>query len=287
MGENSNIGWTDATHNEWIGCTEIGADGACVFCYARELDKRYQFGVPPPERTPEIAPHWGDDKPRHRTSEANRRKPLIWNRRAHANGVPEKVFCNSLSDVFDNKVDQQWREDLYATWRATPWLRWIVLTKRVPNIKKMLPADWGDGYPNVGLMATVVTQTEYERDAPRLLDVPARWHGFSMEPQLGPITLRAELTIGRGSIWCITGGESRQRGVLDADGHERQTRPYDIKWINGLLAFKEQAGNLFVFVKQTGERPVGMDAPRDGMGKDQSAWPEWMRVQEFPPELLR
>lgn len=36
----------------------------------------------------------------------------------------------------------------------------------------MLPADWGQGYPNVWLGCTVVHQAEAARDIPQLLDVP-------------------------------------------------------------------------------------------------------------------
>lgn len=60
MGEVSAISWTDATFNGWIGCTEVGP--GCVPCYARELDRRYQFGLKPPERVSgiaDVAPHWG------------------------------------------------------------------------------------------------------------------------------------------------------------------------------------------------------------------------------------
>jgi hypothetical protein len=35
----------------------------------------------------------------------------------------------------------------------------------VGNIPKMLPEDWGAGYPNVWLMISVVNQEEADRDA--------------------------------------------------------------------------------------------------------------------------
>ena len=39
----------------------------------------------------------------------------------------------------------------------TPHLDWLLLTKRIGNARKMLPADWP--YPNAGLGATIVTIT--------------------------------------------------------------------------------------------------------------------------------
>ena len=154
----------------------------------------------------------------------------------------------------------------------------------------MLPADWGDGFPNVGLLATVCNQLEYNRDAPRLLDIPARWHGFSMEPQLQHIILNPKLTLGRGTIWCITGGESAQgtakMPVLDDDGQPREPRPYDPAWAAGLMTAAKMAPNVKVFVKQLGARPVGEPWPVDGAGADPRVWPEWLNVQEYPPEIL-
>lgn len=282
MGELSNIAWTDSTFNGWIGCTEAGP--GCDLCYARELDARYQWGVKPADRrTDGAAPHWGVGAPRYRTSIANWKKPFAWNAEAERLGIPRKVFAHSLSDVFDNEVPEQWRADLFAMMKATPWLRWQVLTKRVPNIRKMLPADWGDGYPNVGLVATVVTQAEWYRDAARLLSVPARWSGFSLEPQIEPINVFAVLAALIGparprSVWIITGGESAQKGA--------EPRAYDLDWARDLIEKASAMPTVKVFVKQTGARPVGCDQPMDGAGANPSLWPADVRVRDFVPELL-
>lgn len=287
------IGWTDFSFNGWIGCREVGP--GCVPCFARELDRKYQYGVKPDERVPgtaAVAPNWTDGR-RHRTAASNWRQPLIWNRNAEKAGRPLKVFAHSLSDVFDNEVPDEWRHDEMNLWKETPWLRWIVVTKRVSNIKKMLPADWGDGYPNVGLVVTTVNQDEFDRDEGRLLSIPARWHGFSIEPQLGRIVIggRNAVASTTRSIWLITGGESAQGSeknpMIDPDtGKRRVPVPYDPSWAKGLISASKVKPNLHVFVKQTGAAPVDMWAPTDGMGKDPAKWPAWMRVQDFPRELL-
>lgn len=287
MGKDTGISWTDHSFNSWIGCSEVGAP--CDFCYARELDRRYQWGVPADQRIKGDAPHWGPGAPRHRTSPGYWRQPILWNQEAARRGVPVKVFCNSLSDVFDNEVDDAWRADLFALWRSTPWLRWIALTKRVPNVAKMLPSDWGNGYPNVGLVATTGDQAEFDRDAPRLLSIPAAWHGFSIEPQLGPVDIPAWLTAGTSSIWLITGGESAQRGAARADGKPipDKPRPWNPEWAREIIAASFESEYVYAFVKQTGARPLGLPHPKDGAGADPAAWPEDLRVQEFPPELTR
>lgn len=96
-----------------------------------------------------------------------------------------------------------------------------------------------------------------------------------------------------GSVWFITGGESAQGSrlhpMIDKDaGAVRVPIPWNPDWAMELIAAcAMNVPNGYVFVKQTGARPVGMEAPRDGAGADPRAWPERIRVQDFPPELLQ
>lgn len=216
MSDRSNIEWTDSTFNPWVGCTKVGP--GCDHCYAEAMmDTRLGRA------------NWGAGNPRVRTSVANWRKPLQWNREPFAGcnecgwrGVPIKgetgyqcaacrhvnlapqrrrVFCASLADVFDNEVDPQWRADLFALIRATPHLDWLLLTKRIGNAASMIEAalksvgEWNASilpawpWPNVWLGATVVNQAEADRDIPKLLATPAAVRFLSIEPMLGPIDL--------------------------------------------------------------------------------------------------
>ena len=182
MAENSKIEWTDHTFNPWIGCTKVSA--ACDHCYAE---------VATPTRTLRAsgAETWGPHAPRRRTSPANWKKPLAWNRQAQAEGRRYRVFCASLADVGDNHASilAEWRADLWHLIAATPNLDWLLLTKRPQNIIKMLPHIWGDGWPNVWIGTTVENQTEADRRIPHLLAVPAAVRFLSMEPLLGPVDL--------------------------------------------------------------------------------------------------
>lgn len=284
MGKFSNIAWTDHTFNFWIGCTEASAHG-CATCYAREQDKRYQWGVPSDvakeNRAAGIAPHWGAGAPRHRTSEANWKKPFVWDAEARQRGIVYKVFTSSLSDLFDNEVAPEWRRDAWEVIRATTSLRWIILTKRVPNIRRMLPRGWGNsGFPNAGLVASVVTQQEMNRDAPRLLSIPARWHGFSMEPQVEHIEL-PKFSARSGSVWVITGGDSAQ------PTSKVEPRPYDVAWARSLIGAGRDSRNVSVFVKQLGAKPIGAPPQTDAYaGENTDDWPADLRVRQFPPDLL-
>ena len=211
MAENSRIEWTHHTFNPWIGCQKVGP--GCDHCYAEARDRRFTGGS-----------LWGPHAPRRRTSAANWRKPLAWNRAAAAAGERHRVFCASLADVFDNHVSIQpeWRDDLWRLIEATPNLDWMLLTKRPGNIGNMLPVpfDFDRLYPNVWLGCTVVNQAEADRDIPKLLKVPAKVRFLSMEPLLGqvdPTALPYGETIGnaptyqdalRGKLWMPAGSPS-------------------------------------------------------------------------------
>jgi protein gp37 len=190
MAEQSAISWTDGTFNPWIGCTRVSP--GCDHCYAARDNERRKW-----------VSAWGAERRRTKTWG----DPLKWNRKAIETGYKPRIFCASLADVFDNEVPQEWREDLWQLLRDTPNLRWIVLTKRIGNVMKMVPADWP--LAHVGIMATMVNQEEYDRDRFKLRDVPAPWRGISAEPLLSRIILdHASHRREHWLDWMITGGES-------------------------------------------------------------------------------
>jgi protein gp37 len=192
MAEQSDISWTDSTFNPWIGCTRVSP--GCDHCYAARDNERRKW-----------VPGWGAGFPRRRTKTWG--DPIKWNRKALETGYSPRIFCASLADVFDNEVPDEWRADLWQLMRDTPHLRWIVLTKRIGNVAKMIPQDWP--FAHVGIMATMVNQEEYDRDAAKLRAVPAPWRGISAEPLLGKIALdHASHRESRWLDWMITGGES-------------------------------------------------------------------------------
>ncbi|MBB5443253.1 MULTISPECIES: phage Gp37/Gp68 family protein [unclassified Paraburkholderia] len=264
MSENSRIEWTDHTFNPWEGCQKVGP--GCDHCYAETRNARFGGGT---------AINWGPGAPRRRTSAANWRKPLAWNA-AHreffaAHGRRQRVFCASLADVFDNAVDPAWRRDLFDLIELTPNLNWLLLTKRIGNVFEMVARarshDWLAGRDNVWLGATIVNQSEADRDIPKLLEVPARVRFLSMEPMLGPVSLdrlahgdESDLDALRGQIvytpqhvairprnigarvdWVICGGESGNGA-----------RPMHPDWARSLRDQCATAGVPFLF-KQWGE----------------------------------
>lgn len=209
MSANTKIEWADHTFNPWEGCQKVGP--GCDHCYAEARNARFGGGQ---------AINWGPGAPRRRTSAANWRQPLTWERDAAARGTRPRVFCASLADVFDNEVPVEWRRNLFDLIKNTPNLDWLLLTKRIGNAATMIEeaiSELDIGYdpdyamwpwPNVWLGATVVNQDEADRDIPKLLATPAAKRFLSIEPLLGPV-----------GIWKYTQPHcERHPGKLDADG---------------------------------------------------------------------
>lgn len=220
MSEITGIDWTDSTFNPWWGCTKISP--ACDNCYAAALDHRTGGN------------HW--DGNLKTLSENNWSKPFTWNRKAAKAGIRHKVFSGSMCDVFDNAADPALRDRLFEVIRNTPNIDWQLLTKRAPNIKKMLPADWGNGWPNVWIGCTV---EDVKHGLPRiehLRQVPAKVRFLSIEPLLEDL---GELDL-TGIDWVIVGGESGPR-----------YRPMNTAWAESIRAQCDQQGVAFFF-KQSG-----------------------------------
>jgi len=219
MAENSDISWCDHTFNPWIGCTKVGP--GCDHCYAEKL------------ATTRLKVGWGKGAPRRRTKPQNWSKLLKWDREADAfyaaNGRWPRVFCASLADIFDNEIDSGWRSDFFDHIRKTRNMEILIVTKRISNVERMLPRDFGehDADRRVILIITVVNQPEADRDVPRLLKLKHKFPwlrvGLSIEPMLGPIHLypywldrnfdgRQQRGLGPTPTidWVITGGESKQ-----------------------------------------------------------------------------
>lgn len=305
MSENSKIEWTDHTFNPFIGCTKVSP--GCDHCYAEHLmDTRMHKVV------------WGPQGERVRTSSANWRTPLTWNAKhgefLAKHGRRQRVFCASLADVFDNAVPDAWRIDLFKLIADTPNLDWLVLTKRIGNVRSYIQRD-GLAFElisagRVWLGATVVNQVEADRDIPKLLNTPAGMKFLSMEPLLGPVDISDFLA--PGDPHCDTGfvqGERYEEGycktcaghitdpihnpamhdfidwviVGGESGHA--ARPMVLEWAQDIVQ-QCHAASVPAFVKQLGARPTNREGMPHGISDKKGAvlgdWPELLRVRELP-----
>lgn len=216
MAETSAIEWCDATVNFWWGCTKVSP--GCDHCYAETLNAFRGTG------------EWGPGAPRRKIKGAvsllhtlNRRSPLTF---FSEHGRLMRVFMQSMSDVFDNEVDDAWRLELFLEAKEARWVNIIMLTKRGANVLKMIPTAWHGNWPrHIGLMFSITNQREANRDIPRLIDLKQRlglpWIGLSLEPLLGRVRLKREWL--DHIDWVIVGGESG-----------KDARPMHPEWLDDI-----------------------------------------------------
>lgn len=239
------------TFNPWIGCLKVAKE--CQFCYAEGFAHRWGWDV------------WGPASTTSRrvTGPANWKKPLKWNTEAAMQGHRRSVFCASLADVFEENPEiSEAREHLWTLIARTPWLNWLLLTKRPENILRMTP--WGRGcWPeNVWVGTSAGTQATAQRNIPYLLEVPSVVRFVSCEPQLEEVDFSSWLPH---LHWIICGGESGP-----------QARPFHLDWASAL---RDQCLDYQVpfFFKQVG----GRYHESGGRRLDGQTW------DDMPPESPR
>jgi len=193
MGKNSSIEWTHHTFNPWWGCDKVSP--ACKNCYAEAWAKRVGASL------------WGANAPRRFFGDNHWQQPILWNRHAQRLGRRARVFCASMADVFEERADVEVaRERLWQLVDQTPWLDWLLLTKRPHVVASIAP--WREQWPeNVWLGTTVENQRWARKRIPHLLSTSAKRRFLSCEPLLGHVDLTCFAI--RGELhWVIAGGES-------------------------------------------------------------------------------
>ncbi len=220
MAKDSPITWTDSTFNAWWGCFKISP--GCKHCYADAFDHRLG------------GDHWGEKAPRRFFGDKHWNEPLKWSAAAIDAGIRRRVFCSSMSDVFEDRRDlDPHRERLWKLIDATAGgLDWLLLTKRPENFG-MLPT----APPNVWRGVTV-EDADYLYRVDILRRTPAAVRFISYEPALGPIADALNLD---GIDWIVCGDES---------GKVR--RPASVQWFADLRDKCVAAGVAFHFKQWAG-----------------------------------
>jgi protein gp37 len=224
MADTTGIEWTDRTYNPWIGCHKVSE--GCKHCYAETLSLQKKFVTA-----------WNKTGERKVTKTAL--EPEKWNLEALENKTRYTVFCASLSDVFEeHPALPELREDLWRLIKRTPFLDWMILTKRAENIATMLPTDWGAGYENVCLMVSVENQKWFDKRVTLLRAIPAKYRALSVEPLVGHVRMPAGSLDGIDLV--IVGGES-----------DKDARPMNPNWVRHIRDACAKEGVDFFF-KQWG-----------------------------------
>jgi protein gp37 len=273
--KNSKISWTDDTFNLVWGCNEVSP--GCDHCYAKGMANRLAASLAKRNGyDPESYRHvWGKDAPRLPMSKEYWSVPLEWNRAAAKARKHGWVFCSSMADIFE--VHPTVEGELLKLWpliEQTPYLEWLLLTKRYDQIRKKLPPDFLKRYPNAHMGVSVESQAYIYR-------VTEQVEWLSCEPLLGPIDLTKDhrgkpRPLPKSVKWVIVGGESGAGA-----------REMKMDWARDLLRQCRQLGLAFHF-KQTGEWLAKAIGLKDRHGKNPREWSRRPLLRNLPqdwPEL--
>ena len=225
----TSIEWTDKTWNPTTGCDQISS--GCDNCYALTMARRlkamgqakYQTDGDPRTSGPGfgLAVH-----------EGSLNDPFTWR-------TPQKVFVNSMSDLFHARVPLDFVRRVFEVIEATPQHTYQVLTKRASRLPKV--ADKLPWPRNLWMGVSVEDATELHRvDDLRKVDAEVKF--LSCEPLIGSL---GDLDLA-GIHWVIVGGESGPR-----------VRPMHPDWARSLRDQCVQAGVPFFFKQWGSWAPTG------------------------------
>src|SRR5579885_1145834 len=128
----TSIEWTNATWNPIRGCSRVSE--GCRNCYAEKVAFRFSGLGQPYEGLVRInaagerKPEWNGEV---RLVEEHLRDPLKWKK-------PQRVFVNSMSDLFHENVPDEWIDKIFAVMALCPQHIFQVLTKRPERMRKYL-----------------------------------------------------------------------------------------------------------------------------------------------------
>ncbi|MBL3743427.1 bacteriophage protein gp37 [Mycobacteroides abscessus subsp. abscessus] len=253
MGEKTGIEWTDATWNPVTGCDKVSP--GCDRCYAETFAERWRG----------TRGHYFETGFDVQLRPDKLDLPLRWTK-------PRRIFVNSMSDLFHDKVPDEYIARVFAVMALAPQHTFQLLTKRHGRMRALLnsayflqavgrawaepPSDWPLPrdwrvpvwpLPNVWMGVSAEDQKRADLRIPALLDTPAAVRFVSAEPLLGRINLHTD-PIEAGSPfwgsqldWVIVGGESGPGA-----------RPMHPEWARSLRDQCVAGGVPFLF-KQWGE----------------------------------
>lgn len=232
MTTTSRIEWTEQTWNPTIGCTKLSA--GCKHCYAETLAKRLQaMGLDAyrqgfrlkllPERL---------DEPRQR------KKPTIY-------------FVNSMSDLFHERIPDDFLDAVMTVITDTPQHRYQILTKRHERLGEYFSTRPVPS--NVWLGVSVENQRHGVPRIDVLRQIPAKIRFLSCEPLLEDLGA-LDLT---GIHWVIVGGESGPKA-----------RPMHPDWARAIRVQCETQGSTFFFKQWGGWGADGKRRSKKANGRE-------------------
>ncbi len=236
MSLQSKIEWTEATWNPVRGCQKISP--GCKHCYAETFAERFRHVARHPYEhgfDPRLVP----DK---------LAEPLRW-------PTPTTVFVNSMSDLFQDAVPDEYITAVADVMLQSPWHTFQVLTKRAERLELLLATKLRKA-AQAGHIWWGVSVEDKRYGLPRIehlrrTSAPVRF--LSIEPlleDLGPIDLKD-------IHWAIVGGESGPGA-----------RPMEPSWVKSVKRQCDEQGTLFFFKQWGGAQKAKNGRHLDGQTYD-------------------
>ncbi|MGC1645999.1 MAG: phage Gp37/Gp68 family protein [Candidatus Sulfotelmatobacter sp.] len=248
MAERSSIEWTDATWNPVRGCTKISP--GCKHCYAETFAERFRGVKGHPYGQ-------GFDL---RLVPEKLEEPLRWR-------APRRVFVNSMSDLFHEKVPENYIAAVAEVMVRADWHTYQVLTKRSARMRDLLKdrLRFASSQKHIWWGVSVEDKRNGLPRVEHLQSAPARVRFLSVEPLLEDLGA-LDLT---GIHWVIVGGESGFGA-----------RPMKREWVISVRRQCRQQDVPFFF-KQWG----GVRKSRNGRKLDGRTYDE-MPIEQVIPQIL-
>jgi protein gp37 len=250
MSVQSSIEWTDATWNPVRGCTKISP--GCKHCYAETFAERFR-GVKghPYEQGFDLrlVPH-------------KLTEPFSWR-------SPKLVFVNSMSDLFQPGVPDEYAEAVSSVMIKADWHTYQVLTKRSDRLSALLNGRLRFAAERKHIWWGVSVE-DRKYGLPRIEDLrnsPAAVRFLSVEPLLEDL---GELNL-TGINWVIVGGESGPGA-----------RPIQKEWVISIREQCQSARVPFFFKQWGGKRKARYGRELDGRTYDE--YP--IRLRPVVPEKI-
>jgi protein gp37 len=250
MSDRSPIEWTDATWNPVRGCVKISP--GCKHCYAATFAERFR-GVKghPYEQGFDL-----------RLVPEKLTEPFSWR-------SPKLVFVNSMSDLFQSGVPEDYAEAVSQVMAMANWHTYQVLTKRSERLLQLLEGRLRFAAERENIWWGVSVE-DREHGLPRVDDLrktPAKFRFLSIEPLLEDL---GEFDLS-GIAWVIVGGESGPGA-----------RPMKREWVVSIRRQCRKQGVPFFFKQWGGVRKAKNGRLLDGRTYDE--YPERV-VAEVPDKV--
>jgi protein gp37 len=237
LSPNSPIEWTDATWNPVRGCVKISP--GCKHCYAETFAERFR-GVKghPYEQGFDL-----------RLVPEKLTEPFSWR-------SPKLVFVNSMSDLFQTGVPDDYAEAVARVMATANWHTYQVLTKRSERLLQLLKSRlrFAAEQENIWWGVSVEDRKHGLPRVDHLRQAPAKVRFLSIEPlleDLGEIDLS-------GITWVIVGGESGPGA-----------RPMKREWVISIQKQCRTQGVPFFFKQWGGVRKTRNGRLLDGRTYDE------------------